>query len=184
MSRLNEALKTLSNLIRIPSVQGTPEPGAPFGKQTLAALDLTLSAAEKLGFKSFSGDGYYGYAEVGEADKPLFGILGHLDVVPVDDGWKYPPFGGEIREGYLWGRGALDDKGPVIAAMYALRELLDEGLKPAARIRFIFGLNEESGWKCIEKYLEREEVAKKPFLTSVYRCRSPTGSFRSKREAA
>lgn len=169
MSRLNEALKTLSELIKIPSVQGSPEPGAPFGKQTLAALDLTLSAAEKLGFKSFSGDGYYGYAEVGEADKPLFGILGHLDVVPVGDGWKYPPFGGEIREGYLWGRGALDDKGPVIAAMYALRELLDEGLKPAARIRFIFGLNEESGWKCIEKYLEREEVPATGF--------SPDGNF-------
>ena len=69
MSRLNEALKTLSELIKIPSVQGSPEPGAPFGTETLKALNLTLSAAEKLGFKSFSGDGYYGYAEVGEADK-------------------------------------------------------------------------------------------------------------------
>lgn len=169
MSRLNEALNTLSELIKIPSVQGAPAPGAPFGTETLNALKLVLNAAEKLGFKTFSGDGYYGYAETGDADKPLFGILGHLDVVPVGDGWKYPPFGGEIREGYLWGRGALDDKGPVIAAMYALKELLDEGLKPAARIRFIFGLNEESGWKCIEKYLEREEVPAAGF--------SPDGNF-------
>ncbi len=158
MSRLHEALKTLSQLVKIKSVEGKPAPGAPFGKENREALDFILATAEKLGFRTFSYGGYYGYAETGDADKPMFGILGHLDVVPVSDGWRYPPFGGEIGEGYLWGRGTLDDKGPMVAALYAVRELLDEARLPKMRIRLIFGCNEESGWRCIEKYSEREEM--------------------------
>ena len=158
MSRLHEALKTLSQLVKIKSVEGKPAPGAPFGKENREALDFILATAEKLGFRTFSYGGYYGYAETGDADKPMFGILGHLDVVPVSDGWRYPPFGGEIGEGYLWGRGTLDDKGPMVAALYSVRELLDEARLPKMRIRLIFGCNEESGWRCIEKYSEREEM--------------------------
>lgn len=158
MNRTSDALKTLSELIKIPSVEGAPECGAPFGRENLRALNYMLSVCSNLGFRTVSGDGYYGYAEIGDSDKPLFGVLTHLDVVPVSEGWSHHPFGGVIDGGYLWGRGALDDKGPAVAAVYACRELLDEGLKPSKRIRFIFGSNEESGWRCIEKYLENEEI--------------------------
>ena len=90
-------------------------------------------------------------AEIGEGEP--FGILGHLDVMPVGKGWTKNPWG-EIVDGVIYGRGVMDDKGPMLAAMYAVKALLDEGLTPKKRIRFIFGLNEESGWKCIEHYNE------------------------------
>lgn len=158
MSRFREAVEAARKLIRIPSVESAPSTLAPFGKENREALDTALEIASKIGFNTFCGEGYYGYAEVGDSEKPLFGILGHLDVVPVTDGWKYPPFEGRIAEGCLWGRGAEDDKAPMMAAMFAVRELLDEGLEPKKRVRLIFGCNEESGWRCIEEYLKKEEL--------------------------
>lgn len=163
MSLLNSAIAAAAALIRIPSVQSDPAPGAPFGIENRRALDKALEIAENLGFRTFSGDGYYGYAEIGDPEKPMFGILGHLDVVPVTAGWKYPPFGGTVAEGCLWGRGAEDDKGPMVAALFAVKQLLDEGGIPKKRVRFIFGCNEESGWKCIEEYLKREEIPEMGF---------------------
>lgn len=163
MSLFDQAVAAAAELIRIPSVQSEAAPGAPFGAENKRALDKALEIAEGLGFRTFSGDGYYGYAEIGDPDKPLFGILGHLDVVPVTEGWKYPPFSGTVAEGYLWGRGAEDDKAPMIAALFAAKALSDEGLIPSRRIRFIFGCNEESGWRCIEEYLKREECPEMGF---------------------
>ncbi len=163
MDYFDEAVNCLRELIGIDSVQSAPAAGAPFGKGVREALDYMLSVMEKAGFRTFVNDGYYGYAEIGSADKPLFGVLNHLDVVPVTEGWSHDPFGGEIDGGCIWGRGAEDDKGPAVAAFFAAKELLDEGRVPKVRLRFILGTNEESGWKCMDKYKANEEMPETGF---------------------
>lgn len=154
----DDAIKSLQDLIKINSIQGPATEGAPFGEGNVKALDYSLKLLESFGFKTKNGDNYYGYGEVGSDDLPLFGILAHLDVVPISPTWQHDPFGGEIEDGYLYGRGTLDDKGPFIASLYACAQLLNEGLKPTKRIRFILGCNEESGWKCMDEYTKREEM--------------------------
>ncbi|MFR2688313.1 MAG: M20 family metallopeptidase, partial [Enterococcus faecium] len=115
--------------------------------------------SEKLGFRTFKDpEGYYGYSEIGSGDE-LFGILCHMDVVPAGDenNWETKPFDPTVKEGWLVGRGSQDDKGPSIAAMYAVKALMDAGVEFKTRIRFIFGTDEENLWRCLEKYNEKEE---------------------------
>ena len=75
----------------------------------------------------------------------MIGVLGHLDVVPEGDGWTYHPYGAEIHQGKIYGRGTVDDKGPIIAALYGLKAIKDAGLKLSKRVRILFGTNEENG---------------------------------------
>ena len=74
-------------------------------------------------------------------------MLAHQDVVPVDDAsrWQHPPFAGEIADGYVWGRGTLDDKGSLIAQFEALEMLLASGYEPPRTVYFAFGHDEEVG---------------------------------------
>ncbi len=154
----NDIIKTTQELIRFKSVESTPEPGAPFGKETRACLDRTLEICEEMGFKTKNIDGYAGHAEAGEGDE-IIGILVHLDVVPEGTDWSVDPYGGEIRDGKLFGRGSIDDKGPAVAAMYALKAVKDAGTKFNKRVRIIFGCDEESGrWDCMKHYFESEEM--------------------------
>ena len=97
-----------------------------------------------------------GYIEIGEGEKML-GIIGHLDVVPADNTWTYDPFNATINDNKIYGRGAVDDKGPVVAALYAMKAVNDN-YKLDKRVRLILGLNEENDWKCIERYKETEEI--------------------------
>lgn len=89
----------------------------------------------------------------------MVGIIGHLDVVPanMEDGWKSNPFEAEIRDGKIYGRGAIDDKGPVISALYAMKAV-QEKMQINKRVRLILGLNEEKDWKCINYYKQNEEL--------------------------
>lgn len=152
-----EMLAKLRDLVSINSVQSAPLPNAPFGEGPRKALDYTLNLCKEFGFRVKDVDGYCGWAEVGEGE--LFGVLAHLDTVPLgDDGWKCPPLSGQIIDGEIYGRGTVDDKGPLINALYAVKSLLDEGKLPKKRIRFIFGCNEETDWHCIERYLLTEEI--------------------------
>lgn len=151
-------INTISDLIRFKSVSiETGNPEEPFGKECKKALEYTLELGEKMGFRTKNIDGYCGYIEFGEGDE-MVGIIGHLDVVPAleEDGWTTPPFNPEVRDNKLYGRGAIDDKGPVIASLYAMKAVA-ESCKVNKRIRLILGLNEECGWKCIERYKEIEE---------------------------
>lgn len=150
------AQKALADLIKINSVEEPPLPGMPFGKGCAEALGYALKLLEKFGFKTKNLDNYCGWGEVGEGE--LFGILGHLDVVPVGQGWNFPPFGAEISDGKMYGRGTMDDKGPVVACIFAVARLLQEGLRPKKRIRIILGCDEESGWLCMERYAKTEEM--------------------------
>lgn len=163
-STFETAVKSLCDIIKIDSVASDDTaPGAPFGKGPRKALDYALDLLKDLGFRTKDGDGYYGYGEVGDENLPLFGILAHLDVVPVSQNWTYPPFGAEIHDGAVYGRGTLDDKGPAIAAIYALHELLSEGLTPKKRVRIILGCDEETGWRCMEHYQKEEELPEEGF---------------------
>lgn len=155
-----DMIESIKAAVRINSVmdEDTATESMPFGKGVDESLRKTLEIAESLGFKTVYKDGYYGYAEVGEGEE-LIGILGHIDVVPVGDEskWKFPPFSATEEDGYIYGRGTQDDKGPTIAAMYAVKALLDAGVKFGKRVRFIIGGDEENLWRCIAKYTENGE---------------------------
>ena len=145
-------LACLQENLRIPSVQGEAEEGKPYGSEVRRSLDHVLAAAEELGFSVVNMDGQLGWCEYGEG-KEMIAVLGHLDVVPAGDGWTFDPWGGEIRDGRIFGRGTMDDKGPSIAALFALAALRDSGLPIRRRIRVLWGCNEESGSADMKYYL-------------------------------
>ncbi|MBB6218691.1 putative dipeptidase [Anaerosolibacter carboniphilus] len=155
----DEMIESIQSLVRIKSVEDSPVEGMPFGEGVDQALRHTLEIAENMGFRVKYGNGYYGYAEIGEGEE-MIGILGHVDVVPEGDlkRWCYPPYGGEIHEGRIFGRGAVDDKGPVIAALYAMKAVQELSYPIRKRVRLIVGVNEETRWECIKKYKELEET--------------------------
>ena len=146
------ALQKSIRLIKIPSVTtaGTRD-GAPLGENVRKCLDIALDAAKELGFKTVDLDGYCGYAEIGEGEP--FGVLGHLDVVPPGENWTKEQ--GVIEDGVLYGRGAVDDKTPIMLCLFATAELMSRGMTPKRNIRIVFGCDEESGkWSCMQKYNE------------------------------
>ncbi|CAA7602641.1 Peptidase M20 [Acididesulfobacillus acetoxydans] len=151
--------------IRIPSVANLEErgEGAPFGAEIKRAMEWSLALGESLGFKTKNLDGYAGYVEMGAGLK-ILGILGHVDVVPAGDGWQVPPFGGVVKKGKVWGRGAMDDKGPMLAVLFAMKAIKDCGISLQKRVRLILGTDEESGWLDMDYYLQREE---KPHLAFI-----------------
>lgn len=153
----NEIVEETSKIIKIKSVTDVKGNGMPFGEGVNQALESVLELGEKLGFRTKNLDGYAGYLEWGEGEECV-GVLGHLDVVPEGDGWIYPPYGGEVHDGKIYGRGAIDDKGPMMACVYGLYALKEIGYKPNKRIRIIFGTDEENG-TCMdtEYYLKKEK---------------------------
>ena len=97
-----------------------------------------------------------GYSSFGESQNYI-GIIGHVDVVKVGDGWIDPPFSAVIHDGRIWSRGALDDKGPLFAALYEMLALKDLEVIPKTALRFIFGTNEESGMEDMKYFLQHEQ---------------------------
>jgi len=149
-----ELLACLQENLRIPSVEGAPAENAPYGIEVRQSLQHVLACAEKLGFRTENVDNHLGWCEYGDGEE-MVAVLGHLDVVPAGDGWSFDPWGGEIRDGRIWGRGTMDDKGPSIAALYALAALRDSGLPIRRRIRLLFGCNEETGSQDVKYYLSK-----------------------------
>jgi len=161
-----EMIRSLQELIAIKSVKTEPSGDAPFGAGVQEAFEYMLKKAKQDGFDTENVDNYGGHIEFGgylydeEGDMigtgdEIMGILCHLDVVPEGKDWDYDPFGGEIVDGKIYGRGAIDDKGPTIAAYYAMKALKDAGVVPEKKVRLILGLDEETGWKGMEYYLKR-----------------------------
>lgn len=153
----------ICDLISFPSISTEcSNPNMPFGKACSDSLKYFLRLAESLGFKTKNVDGYCGWAEFGSGDT-LIGIVGHLDVVPaIEEDWNFSPFTATINKNRIYGRGAIDDKGPVIASLYAMKAVMDyyndNNLQFNKRVRIIVGLNEEKDWKCIDYYKEHEEI--------------------------
>lgn len=160
MNYFDEAVKSICESIRFESCQQEYSRKYPFGKRVADCLAHFLGLAASLGFETHNYDNYVGEVIFGEGEEEV-AVLCHLDVVPAGDGWTKPPFGGVVENGKIWGRGAVDDKGPAICCLYAMKSLKDAGYVPARKIKLIVGCNEENGWGCIEHY---NEVAKMPEL--------------------
>lgn len=156
VSMRDEIINGVQRLVRIQSDEGKPEEGAPFGKGPVEALNEALKMGEELGFETKNVDNYAGHIQYGDKGE-LFGVLGHLDVVPAGVGWKHPPYEAEIEDGKIYGRGTADDKGPIVAALYALKAVKDSGLEINNKVRIIMGTQEETGWGGILHYLKKEE---------------------------
>ncbi|OZM56106.1 dipeptidase PepV [Lottiidibacillus patelloidae] len=152
-------IKDIQQFLQIKSVMdedGAKE-GAPFGEGIQKALEHMLEKGNSDGFSTKNVDGYAGHIEFGQGED-LLGILCHVDVVPEGDGWTSDPYSAEIRDGKIYARGAIDDKGPTIAAYYAMKIVKELGLPLSKRVRMILGTDEESNWRCVDYYFEREEM--------------------------
>lgn len=157
--RKEALLKDTRELLHIKSILDEDHtlPDAPLGKGVKQALEFMLKLGEKDGFIAKNVGNVAGHLEFGEGDE-LLGILCHVDVVPEGDGWTSDPFAAEIRDGKIFARGALDDKGPTMAAYYAMKIVKELGLPLNKRVRMIIGTDEESNWRCVEHYFKHEEM--------------------------
>lgn len=152
-----EIIKSTQDLVKIKSVEEEAKEGKPFGEGVAKTLDRALEISSELGFKTVNMDGYVGYAEYGEGEDYV-AVLAHLDVVPEGDGWIHPPYGAEIHDGKMYGRGTMDDKGPIMSALYGLKAIKDLKLPLSKKVRIIFGTDEETGSEDIAYYLQREKA--------------------------
>lgn len=157
-----DMIRTLAESVSKPSVGSDAVRTAegetlPFGRGVHDALIHMLDTGREMGFNVYNDDNYAGHIEwaPGEAaEDGYFGIVGHLDVVPEGTGWDNNPFELVQKDGFLFGRGTSDDKGPVVASLYALKALKDEGLEPKMPIRIVLGLDEERGSVSVDHYTE------------------------------
>ena len=146
-------LRDIARLVAINSVEGEAEPNAPFGRGPREALDKGLEIARELGLDAVDCEGKIGYACLGGDSDRYLATITHLDVVPVGEGWTQDPFTMREREGYIIGRGVMDDKGPSVLCLYALKYLKDKGIALRYPVRALLGANEETGMKDVEYYL-------------------------------
>ena len=152
--RKEEIIADLTKIIQINSELTTFDPNrkqAPFGEGIKEALDTMLAIGKRDGFDTVNLDGYAGHIEYGK-QKEFVGMIGHLDVVPAGNDWTYAPYGAEIHDGKMYGRGTEDDKGPTIAAYYALKILKDLNVPLSKRVKLILGTDEETSWRGVRHY--------------------------------
>lgn len=147
----------IQRLVAIYSIEGEASQAAPFGPGPKAALLEALTIAEELGFATKNIDHKVGYAQYGE-DHPdgYIGIFGHVDVVALGEGWQHEPLACEIEDNRMYGRGVLDNKGPILTNLFALYVLKELGVRFPYPVRIVFGTNEETGFKCVTHYLTKE----------------------------
>ncbi len=165
-----EMVRDIMDLVSIRSVDEAAKPGKPYGDGPAAALDAALKLAEGYGFSDVKNvDNYVGTVTMGPEDV-LLGILAHLDVVPEGKGWTVcDPYKPVVADGRIYGRGSSDDKGPAVAALYALRCIQDLGLPLKRGVRLILGTAEETGSSDIEYYFKKESAPQMVF--------SPDGDY-------
>lgn len=147
--------KDLEKLVAIESVRDVEHAAdqAPFGPNIKKALDTLLDIAKRDGFKVENYDGYAGLVTLGDGEESV-GILGHLDVVPLGEGWQHDPLKLTEENGYLFGRGVLDDKGPLLAGYYAMKLVKDANIPLKRKVMLIAGTDEESGMGGIKEYVK------------------------------
>ncbi|WP_139651754.1 Sapep family Mn(2+)-dependent dipeptidase [Raoultibacter phocaeensis] len=159
-----QVVEDIDTLVRIPSTEDLDHaaPGAPYGEGPAEALKAGVALAEKLGYDATNMDGHIAFADLPGKSDTQIGIIGHLDVVPAGSGWNFEPFQVTRKDGYLIGRGVLDDKGPSVVAMYAMHFFPQHNIELPYTIRMIMGANEESGMRDVAYY--REHVADPAFI--------------------
>lgn len=150
----------LRTLVSIPSYLKNDGSKYPFGSSIQEVLETMLAICESYGFATYlDPEGHYGYADIGEGDS-MFGVLCHLDVVDEGDinAWNFDPYTLTEVDGKLYGRGTSDDKGPTLSALFGLLSALDAGYTLDRKVRFIFGVDEESLWRCMRSYVSKETL--------------------------
>lgn len=154
----DDLFSDLFDLLKVRSILGTDvTEETPVGSGPKEALELFLSYGERDGYKTKLVDNIAGHIEIGSGDE-IFGILGHVDVVPVNESeWTTPPFEPNVRDGKIFARGVLDDKGPTLGAYYAAKLLDKLGVEWKKRVRVIIGSDEETGFRCVHAYFAKEE---------------------------
>ncbi|MGP1434372.1 MAG: Sapep family Mn(2+)-dependent dipeptidase, partial [Catonella sp.] len=158
-SHKEEMLNDLMNLIRINSEKGEEKPGMPYGEGPYEALKSATGLLEGYGFKITNYDNRVITADSFDLPNQL-DILAHLDVVPAGDDWTVTePYNPVIKDGRLYGRGSCDDKGPAIAAVYAVRAVKELGIPLKQGVRLILGSDEECGSSDVEYYYSKEKAA-------------------------
>lgn len=170
-SHREEMLETLSRLIAIPSVKGEAQDGAPFGNEPKRALDEMCGICEDMGYSTAVCENAVGTADLApDGAEVALGILCHLDVVPAEpENWATDPYTMTEKDGVLYGRGVIDDKGPAVAALFAMNCVRDLGIPLKKGVRLIFGTDEENGSQDMELYAKHEK-----FPPNVF---TPDGSF-------
>ncbi len=161
----DDFLKDLNTLVSYESVrdESTKAENAPFGKNCRDVLDAMLDMAKRDGFEAKDIDGYAGVVEYGQGEE-TFGVLGHLDIVPLGEGWTKDPLKVTLENGYIFGRGVMDDKGPALAGYYALKMIRDLNIPLKKRVMLITGCDEESGMECMNYYVDHAEVPQMGFV--------------------
>ena len=158
-----EEFAFLTKLISIESTGSSPVEASdygtlPYGAKPFEALKFVLDNASASGMRTGIIDNRVGWCEYGPKKSELIGIVCHLDVVPSGEGWETDPFTLTIKDGMLYGRGIVDDKGPACAAYFAMKRLISEGYQFNKRIRLILGTDEERTCSCVETYAAKGEI--------------------------
>ena len=143
-------IKDIKAIVDIPSVKGPAEEGAPFGKEVRRALDEALKIGKRMGFETVNCEDYLGYAQLNGKSEKYIGTIAHLDVVPAGNGWNTDPYDMVVKDGYLMGRGVIDNKGPLILTFYLGKFFQELGEKLPYTLRMIAGCNEECGMEDVE----------------------------------
>lgn len=155
---MDNIISDLQGLLAIPSMAGEAEGEYPFGREVHRAFEYMLDLGKSMGFETKNVDNYGGHIDFPGSEEGIMAIVGHIDVVSEGEGWTYDPFGGTVADGWIYGRGVQDDKGPTIIGLYAMKILKDLGFKPKKTIRLILGLDEETNWDGMKYYLEHEKA--------------------------
>lgn len=154
MELKDELIRDIQKWVSIPSVSAGSDGDKPFGPVVAQMLDTALETARNYGFETRNIDYYAGDISMGSGEQTL-GMLAHLDVVPAGEGWTHDPFGGEIADGKIFGRGTIDDKGPALCALYAMRAVRDAGVPLKDGVRLILGCDEEVGMSDMRYYASK-----------------------------
>ena len=159
----------LCRWVEVPSVKGEATPGAPFGKDVRRMLDVAMADAKAFGYETRNFDGYACDITLPGESEEAIAVLGHLDVVPAGDNWATPPFTATRVGDQIFARGTSDDKGPALAALYAMNAIKAAGIPLKKSIRLILGCDEESDWEDMAYYCAHTEMPEVGF--------SPDASF-------
>lgn len=162
-------IEDIRAVVNIPSVEGAPLDGQPFGEGPYLAMQEALKIARRMGLDTHDCEGYMGYAQIKGKSERQIASIAHLDVVPEGNGWTQNPFEMQVRDGYLIGRGVIDDKGPAIVSLYAAKFFKELGVELPYTLRILLGANEETGMGDVDYYLKHYE---QPAF-----CMTPDGSF-------
>ena len=162
-----DLIRDVQRWVAVPSVKSEARDGMPYGEENARMLDLALETARSYGFETRNIDYYAGDVSLGSGEQTM-GMLAHLDIVPVGEGWTHAPFGGEISDGKIFGRGTIDDKGPALCALYAMRAVRDAGVPLRDGVRLILGCDEETGMSDMIHYAAKVKMPDYGFSPDAY----------------